>query len=92
MSIFVIPTLLSQFGLVTTTLCLLLGVTFNLYSAWLAEQASKFFNSEAIPVTSMHDLTYLCFGNDVVIFQEVIRILNKIAFLILTNAYLDSES
>lgn len=64
----------------------------NLYSSWLVQATADFFSSETMPVTSLHDLAYLCFGTDIVVFYEAVKLLQKVAFLILANAYLDKES
>ena len=40
----------------------------NLYCVWLVSKSERRFRNEFFMITSLHDLTYLCFGDSVIIF------------------------
>lgn len=60
----------------------------NLLGVWLLGKAADFFNSESIEITSLHDLTYLCFGDGVIWLQEAIRLLTYSIMCIMFFSYL----
>ena len=40
----------------------------NLYCVWLVSKSERRFRNEFFVITSLHDLTYLCFGDSIIIF------------------------
>jgi hypothetical protein len=82
------PMALQEFGLQTFLIGLVYVMFVSLMGVWLLGKAADFFNSESIEITSLHDLTYLCFGDGVILLQEAIRLLSYCILCILYFKYL----
>lgn len=73
--IFIMPVILGQIGLLTFAVSFLISLSLNIYGFWMVDQCAKLFNVEPIHVTSLHDLSFFCFTEGPIIFQEICRLL-----------------
>lgn len=71
---------------------MLLVASLQLICCMLLHKSNKSIRTELYTVTNLHDLTYICFGDSIVAFQEFIRMLISASFLVCFNIFLGSES
>ena len=88
----ILPFALKQVGLVNYGIGILVVGLLNLYNIWQMNRVEKKFNPEYVQIRTLHDLSYQCYGNHVLAFQETIRIIVITSVLICLNIYLGSES
>ena len=87
-----LPCLLKANGTVNLGISTAILGGYTIVSAWMMNESSKYFVNESIKIKSLHDLTYLCFGDHVIVFQEIIKIMISSMLLVCYNIYLGKES
>lgn len=71
-----IPVAFKNIGMLTFGIGLLFSLCLNYYSVWLMNKAERRFSSDYTQINSLFELTWNCYGNSIIAFQEVIRILS----------------
>merc|ERR1719453_176479 len=64
---------IQEFGIDLFFLGLAFTAILNTFALWLLSKAEKRFRNEFFMITNLHDLTYLCFGDWVIVIQQIMR-------------------
>ena len=64
----------------------------NIFASWLLSKAERRFRNEFFMITNLHDLTYLCFGDWVIVVQQILRVLQCFLLLTVINLYLSLQA
>lgn len=64
----------------------------NVFAIWLLSKAERRFRNEFFMITNLHDLTYLCFGDWVIVVQQILRIAQCLILLVVINLYLSIQT
>ena len=91
-SLFIAPLCIKDVGLFVFTIGILYACFINLLCVWLLSKSERRFRNEFFMITNLHDLTYLCFSDWVIVFQQLIRFLQCITLLVVINYYLSIQT
>ena len=72
------PLLAQQLGFYGLALVLTGITTLNIYLIWLLSRTEGRFRNEFFTISSLHDLTYLCFGDWIIIMQQLISVMGNL--------------
>jgi hypothetical protein len=87
-SLLVAPMCIQEIGIELFFLGLAFAAILNTFSIWLLSKAEMRFRNEFFMITNLHDLTYLCFGDWVIVGQQILRMINCFMVLVVINLYL----
>lgn len=68
-SLLVAPFCIKEVGIELFAIGLGFTCLINVFTIWLLSKAEKRFRNEFFMITNLHDLTYLCFGDWVIVLQ-----------------------
>jgi hypothetical protein len=93
LSVVVMPSLLTTYGLNNFLGTLILAATLHLFCAWMVDQSYNFFTvREGLKIDNMADLTFLCFNDGIVAFRHGMRVLSGLCLIISLNTFLGNEA
>lgn len=87
-SILVAPICIKDVGIDMFAMGLSFTALLNIFCLWLLSKAERRFRNEFFMITNLHDLTYLCFGDWVIVMQQLFRVVQCFALLVVINLYL----
>ena len=86
------PFAFKTIGMLYFGIGLLLSLLINYYSVWLMNKTERRFSSDYVQINSLFELTWNCYGNSVIAFQEFVKFASLIIWLVSFNIYLGTES
>jgi hypothetical protein len=88
---FYLPCLFANLGIIGGTSLILVITLLNYYCLWLLSKSELRFRNEFFMITSLHDLTFIVFGDGVIALQQVIRIANNMLQLLMMALVLGNQ-